>query len=313
MKQFVAGPNEQGMRLSRFVQRVTAGLPGPAMYRHFRHRRVKVNGKRAAPESLLSQGDVVELYLNDEYFPAPAARPLPPAAQLPDFGTVYEDAGIAVLYKPAGVLSHKGGGPSPSLLDAFTAALLRRGEYRPDEEHHFAPALCNRLDRGTEGLLLAAKTAAALRDANEIIRLGLLTKDYLCVCCGAPPQGQHQAWLTRRRAGHSACVTAEEAEGAKPIRTGVEVLERKGGLSLCRVRLYTGRSHQIRAHLAFLGAPLYGDVKYGGKSGLGHPALCAWRLAFAQALPPQSSLAALAGRSFTAEQAALPGWWESFK
>ncbi|MDL2218857.1 RluA family pseudouridine synthase, partial [Ruminococcaceae bacterium OttesenSCG-928-O06] len=147
MQRFTATSNDDGMRLSRFVQRVCRGLPDAAMYKAFRNRRIKVNGRRAAPDARLAAGDVVELYLNDEYFPdGPSRAYLPTAAgPLPPYGTVYQDGGIAVLYKPAGVLSHRDAKAAPTLLDAFADSLVRTGQYTPGEENAFAPALCNRL------------------------------------------------------------------------------------------------------------------------------------------------------------------------
>lgn len=314
MKSYTAGPNDDGMRLSRFVKRVTHNLPDTLMHKSFRNRRVKVNGKRAAPDTRLAASDVVELYLNDEFFAdgGPTTRPAA-AGPLPPFGVCWQDADLAVLYKPPGVLSHRDAGADPTLLDAFTQWLVDAGEYRPNSENTFAPALCNRLDRGTEGLVIAAKTAPALRDMNEIIRLGLLHKSYLCVCLGAPPAGLHHAFLLRDRQAKTVSVSLGEVPGAKPITTEVEVLERKGSLALCGIQLHTGRTHQIRAHLAFLGAPVLGDAKYGDKAanaryGLRGQLLCAARLRFAKELP-DGPLAHLAGRQFEADDAQLPKWW----
>lgn len=317
MKEFTAGPNEDGVRLSRFVLRLTQGLTGGTLHRAFRNRRIKVNGRRAAPEDRLRPGDHIELYLNDELFPQTAKRTVPCDGPLPPLTVVWEDETLAVLYKPAGLLSHGDDHGRPGLAEAFVRHLVAKGEFDPSKEAAFTPALCNRLDRNTEGLVLGAKRQAALRGAGALLKEGLIHKIYLCIAAGQPSEGTHHAFLQRDRARHTAFVTQDPGGEAKPIATGVRVLGAKGGLSLCEVTLFTGRTHQIRAHMAALGAPLLGDKKYGGPplpgKGQGVPAqaLCAWKLAFADALPPENPLAALAGRRFTAPHPQVEALWES--
>ena len=222
MKQFTAGPNEQGVRLSRFVEGVTAGMPHSLLYKSFRNKRIKVNGKRAAPDARLAEGDLIELYLNDEWFPQVPARPQKPKPpRQPPVTVIYEDAGIAVLYKPAHLLCHSDRTGDANLVDAFTAQLTAEGRYDPRAENRFAPALCNRLDRGTEGLVIAAKSYAALRDMNAIIREDRLKKEYLTITVGAPPAGRHIAWLRHSEKGNKVQVRAREAEGYKQIITEV--------------------------------------------------------------------------------------------
>ena len=179
MKSFTAGPNENGVRLSRFVEGVTKDMPRSMMYKAFRNKRIKVNGKRAEPDTRLSAGDLIELYINDEFFPVgkPTAKTAKPPRRQPPVTVVYEDENFAVLYKPAHLLCHSDRTGDANLVDAFTSYLEAKGEYDPHAEKRFAPALCNRLDRGTEGLVLAAKSYAALRDLNAIIRDDMMKKD----------------------------------------------------------------------------------------------------------------------------------------
>lgn len=329
MRSFTAGDNDAGVRLSRFVLRVTTGLPTSLLYKSFRNKRIKVNGRRAAPEQRLAAGDRVELYINDEFF-APAAKE-PPFADnipLPDFSVVFEDGNIAILQKPAGVLSHRGEREGPTLLDAFTARQIKRGEYDPAAENTFSPALCNRLDRGTEGLVVAAKNYSSLRDMNALIQAGALRKFYRCITVGAPAPGRHEGWLVRDYGEKQVSVTQEPPAAmterwaqrgqARSITTAVEVVERCGGLALCEIELVTGRTHQIRAHLAALGAPLLGDMKYGNDDanrayGQKGQALCAFSLCFTDELPAENTLSYLAGRSFEAVDATLPLLWQSLK
>ena len=178
MKQYTATANDEGVRLSRFVQSVTRDLPTSLLYKSFRNKRIKVNGKKGAPEDRLKAGDLIELYINDEFFPPEGAKPAPKAPKKqpsqPKVTVIYEDENIAVLYKPTHLLCHSDRTGDANLVDAFTQYLAQKGEYDPHGENRFKPGICNRLDRGTEGLVIAAKSYAALRDMNEIIRTDLV-------------------------------------------------------------------------------------------------------------------------------------------
>ena len=281
MKSFTAGPNENGVRLSRFVEGVTKDMPRSMMYKAFRNKRIKVNGKRAEPDTRLSAGDLIELYINDEFFPVgkPAAKTAKPPRRQPPVTVVYEDKNFAVLYKPAHLLCHSDRTGDANLVDAFAAYLEAKGEYDPHAEKRFAPALCNRLDRGTEGLVLAAKSYAALRDLNAIIRDDMMKKEYLTITVGAPPQGRFVAWLQHSEKNNKVRIHARESEGYKQIITEVTVIRQAGPFALCRIGLITGRTHQIRAQLSSRGMPVAGDGKYGAHDRCGL-ALWSYRLTF---------------------------------
>lgn len=310
MKSFTAGTNEEGVRLSRFVESVTKDMPRSMMYKAFRNKRIKVNGKRAEPDTRLHQNDLIELYINDEFFPAGAAAPAkkPPRRQ-PPVTVIYEDGNIAVLYKPAHLLCHSDRTGDANLVDAFAAYLQAKGEYDPHAEQRFAPAICNRLDRGTEGLVIAAKSYAALRDMNAIIRDNQMKKEYLTITVGTPPAGRHIAWLQHSEKNNKVRIHAREAEGYKQILTEVTPIRQNGPFTLCRIGLITGRTHQIRAHLAYLGHPVLGDIKYGNRkmnerTGLKTQALCAQRLTFDR-IPQDNILHELSGRVIKLEDPAI--------
>ncbi len=305
MKQFTATANDEGVRMSRFVQSVTRGLPTSLLYKSFRNKRVKVNGKRAAPEDRLRAGDLIELYINDEFFPPAGSAPTKPAKKAPaqpPVTVVYEDADIAVLYKPAHLLCHSDRTGDANLVDAFAQYLEQKGEYDPHSEQRFKPGICNRLDRGTEGLVIAAKSYAALRDMNEIIRTDLLKKEYYTITVGIPQSGRFTAWWEHDEKNNKVSIHAHQAQDGhrKQIITDVDVLRTAGPFALCRIGLVTGRTHQIRAHLAYLGKPVLGDIKYGNRkmnqrTGAKTQALCAVRLSFLQ-IPPENTLHGLSGK-----------------
>ena len=303
MKSFTAGPNENGVRLSRFVEGVTKDMPRSMMYKAFRNKRIKVNGKRAEPDTRLSAGDLIELYINDEFFPVgkPTAKTAKPRRQ-PPVTVVYEDENFAVLYKPAHLLCHSDRTGDANLVDAFTQYLTQKGEYDPHGENRFKPGICNRLDRGTEGLVIAAKNYAALRDMNEIIRTDLLKKEYYTITVGIPQSGRFTAWWEHDEKNNKVSIHAHQSqdERRKQIITDVDVLRTAGPFALCKIGLVTGRTHQIRAHLAYLGKPVLGDIKYGNRkmnerTGTKTQALCAVRISFLD-VPEENTLHYLSGK-----------------
>ncbi len=291
MKSFTVGANDVQMRLSRFVESVTNRLPSSLLYKSFRNGRIKVNGKKAKPDYRLQPGDKIDLYIVDEFFENVPQKKAPVLRKVP-FQVVFEDENLLIVHKPAGVLCHSDNTGDPCLVEGITRYLTEKGDYDPAAQNTFAPAVCNRLDRGTQGLVIAAKNAAALRSVNRLIREDGITKTYLCLAFGRCPDGIYEAWHFHRPDAKTVQLSrrprTDRASGQsyKPIRTGVHLLRYAGEIGLYRITLYTGRTHQIRAHMRLLGHPLLGDRKYGDPAvnerwPMKNQALCAAGLRFA--------------------------------
>ncbi len=289
MHEITIGKNDGGQRLDKFLSKALPDLPQSLLYRSIRTKKIKRNRKRCEPSELLVEGDVLQLFLSDEFFGKETGAGASLAAITPHLHILYEDENILLLDKPAGIPVHEDeGNRTNNLLVHLQAYLLQKGEYDPATEQSFVPALCNRIDRNTAGIVIAAKNAEALRVMNEKIKAREIDKYYLCAVHGrpTPPSVTLSGWLLRNEATKTVEVfDRDPPKGALSIRTKYETLATAGDLSLLRITLLTGRTHQIRAHMAHIGHPLLGDGKYGKnaidkRAGYKHQALVAYRLRF---------------------------------
>ncbi len=267
MKELTIRKNDAGQRLDRFVAKAVPLLPASLLQKYIRLGRIKVNGKKSARDARVNEGDVLSLYINDEFFDTPKAENAYLTVSTPKLSIVYEDENILLVDKKPGqaVHPHDGAEYGKTLIDHVQAYLYAKREWNPRAENAFAPALCNRIDRNTGGIVICAKNAEALRIMNDKIKDREIEKLYLCIVHGklTPPSGKLEGQLFKDAAKNRVYITKQPQKGSKTAITYYKTLQFKNGLSLVECRLGTGRTHQIRAQMANAGHPLLGDGKYG--------------------------------------------------
>ena len=308
MKELTIGPNDAGQRLDRFLAKAVPLLPASLAQKYIRLKRIKRNGGRAQRDTRLENGDMLQLYINDEFFDTPREDNAYLTVAAPKLNIVYEDENILLVDKRPGlaVHPHDGAEYGRTLIDQIQAYLYQKHEWRPREEHAFTPALCNRIDRNTGGIVIAAKTAEALRVMNQKIKDRELDKRYLAIVEGTPKprEGSLKGFLFKDAVKNRVFVTDSPKPGSKTCQTNYKVLDSRNGLSLVECELITGRTHQIRAQFAHAGHPLLGDGKYGKldkRYDRTYQALYSYKLTF-RFTTEAGSLENLNGKSFRVER-----------
>ena len=261
MREFTVAPGDDGRRLEKWLLKAAPALSYAQACRFLRLKKVRVNGKVAKEGATLHAGEVVNAYLDDACFLARPRENRLLAGFRPHIDVLYEDKNIRLIDKRPGLRVH---GDNEEKVDTLSthlqAYLYQKGEY---DGMGFAPALCNRIDRFTGGIVIAAKNEAALKEMDMRIRSRQVEKFYLCAVTGrmVPPQGELKNYLLKE--GKRMRVLNREAPGTQAARTRYRTLAMEGDLSLLECQLLTGRTHQIRAQFAAAGHPLIGDTQYG--------------------------------------------------
>ena len=317
MREFIINSNDSGQRLDKFVSKTVWGLPLSLMYKFIRKKRIKVNGKKCAERQILQTGDTVQMYIPDEFFEKKTKDSGDEYSRVKaDLDIVYEDDNIMLVNKMPGVLSHTGDEGDSRLADAseretllfmIKAYLYQKGEWDPTAENSFAPSLCNRIDRNTGGLVIASKNAPSLRCMNDMIKRGAVKKRYLAAVHGKFDKCSDilHAYLFKNTKTKTVKVDATAVRGSKEIVTEYRVLSynKEHDLTLLEITLHTGRTHQIRAHMAYIGHPLLGEGKYAENKedrrlGYSYQALWSYSLSFSVA---SGELDYLDGESYSAK------------
>lgn len=333
MQQVVVSAGQAGQRLDKYLHRLLPNAGMGFLYRMMRKKNITLNGGRAHGEKTISQGDIVRFFFSDETYAKFAgngagggreADKIPGKEhmgmesrireytrayrRLADIGVVYEDGHVLILNKPAGILTQKASAGDLSLNEWLIGYLIDKDPALVSELKGFHPSVCNRLDRNTSGLVLCGKTVAGLRFLSGCIRERGVRKFYRAICAGDVKEpALVRGYLKKDTARNQARVTLEQREGGEYIETSYRPVCRGKGCTLLEVELITGKPHQIRAHLAGLGHPLIGDLKYGDTSlnrqfsreyGLRHQLLHAIRAEFPETEDPAG--AALSGKTVSA-------------
>ncbi len=295
MKSYIATLNDNDMRLSRFCEKVCPLMPKNLLYKSFRNKRIKVNGKKQDADYKIKTNDLIELYINDEFFTKENKEIKEYSNQL---NIIYEDENILLVNKPQGLLCHSDNKNEDNLIDIIISYLNSKNQFSANTENTFTPALCNRIDQGTEGIVIAAKNYKALSDMNCIIRDNLISKKYICITNNAI-NGEYHAYLTRNKQTKKVTVTKSAINNeSKNITTIFKTLQTKRDFNLVECTLITGRTHQIRAHLSYLKSPILADRKYGAPHKvLKSQMLCAYKLSF-KSIPESNILSYLSGKTF---------------
>ena len=308
MKEFTIGPNDAGQRLDRFLAKAVPLLPASLAQKYIRIKRIKRNGARVERDTRLEAGDLLQLYINDEFFDKPREDNAYLTVAAPKLNIVYEDEHILLVDKRPGlaVHPHDGAEYGRTLIDHIQSYLYQKKERRPRQENAYTPALCNRIDRNTGGIVIAAKTAEALRVMNQKIKDREMDKRYLAIVEGTPKprEGSLKGYLFKDAKQNRVFVTDTPQTGAKTCQTNYKVLTSGNGLSLVECELITGRTHQIRAQFAHAGHPLLGDGKYGKldkRFDRNYQALYSYKLTF-EFTTDAGALAYLNGKSFQVDK-----------
>ncbi|MCI8341970.1 MAG: RluA family pseudouridine synthase [Firmicutes bacterium] len=264
MKEIKILSGDANQRIDKFLFKYFNAAPKSFVYKMLRKKRIKRNGKKADGNEMLACGDTLQMYLSEDTIDSFIEEKTVNKAER-HFGIIYEDENIIVVLKPAGLLVHPDrAGDRNSLTDQILYYLNQKGQYDPSKSNGFTPAVCNRLDRNTGGIVIAGKTLAAVAEVNRMIARREIKKLYLTMVKGEFAEERELfGYHIKDELSNKVKILKKEMPGAKKVYTKVRPLCIKNNFSLLEIDLITGKSHQIRAHLKSMGHCVVGDRKYG--------------------------------------------------
>lgn len=307
MKEFVISAADNGKKLDKWLIREMPAVGIGQRQKLYRQKCFKLNGKHVKGDALLAKDDILQVYAPDACFERPRREDPFLSRIRPELRLLYEDSHILVADKRPGLMAHPDAHEKVNtLLTHAQAYLYQKGEYDPQTD--FAPALCNRIDRFTGGIVLIARSEEAMHILNQKIRDREIEKYYYCIALGdlRKPEGMLDSYIVKTPNARRVSVSQRPVDGGRRAQTRYRVLARQNGLSLLECELLTGRTHQIRAQLASIGHPLLGDSQYGDtvrneKYHRSYQALYAYKLRFAFT-SDASALEHLRGMEFSVPQ-----------
>lgn len=311
MQELHVTANEAGQRLDKLLAKFLNQAPKSFLYKMMRKKNIVLNGKKCTGNEKLKQGDSIKLFFSDETIEKFSAGTYvtPKKEKINMLPIIYEDEQVLLMNKPVGVLSQKAKDSDVSAVEILINYLIETNQLSKEQFRTFHPSICNRLDRNTSGILVAGKTLPALQEMNRFFKERTIAKYYRCLAKGRVIKNEDyiKGYLVKDQKTNKVSITKKKTEEGVPIETEYCVIQSNDEVSLLEVHLITGKTHQIRAHLASIGHPIIGDYKYGDKQinemyrqeyGLKSQLLHAYRLEMPSS---DGSLAYLNDKKFVAE------------
>ncbi|GKX28899.1 pseudouridine synthase [Vallitalea longa] len=264
MKEITISKYESNQRVDKYLLKYLNKASKSFLYKMLRKKRIKLNKKRIVGNEILKENDIIQIYMSDETIQKFSITNINKNISI-SHKIVYEDDNILICDKPVGLLSQPNDNTSISLVDEITTYLYKKGDYDPEVTKGYRPGICNRLDRNTSGLVIAGKNMKSLQELNKLIAESKLDKHYMCIVSGLiTATNTIEGYLDKDTINNKVTISTDSGKGSY-IKTIYKPLKIGKDYTLLDVKIITGKSHQIRAHLSSIGHPIIGDYKYGNR------------------------------------------------